>query len=239
MTCLRCQHQTCKRFGYFGKRRVQRWRCNSCRRTFAEPQPKPVLGTMRTSTETAARALQLVEGCSIRSTERLTGLNCNTIMRLLILAGERCERLLDTTMRGIPCKHLQVDELWCFVQKKARNVRSGDPEEFGDQWIYVAMDADTKTVIHHAVGDRTMPFAQQFMWNLYHRLSGRTQLTTDGLPHYTKAVPECFGTDVDFAQVVKLFGDYGQRDSQARYSPGPIVEVISKVRQGNPDPAHI
>jgi IS1 family transposase len=132
-----------------------------------------------------------------------------------------------------------VDELCCFVQKKARNVRKDDPEEFGDQWIYVAMDANTKAVIHHAVGDRTMFFAQEFMWNLYHRISGRTQLTTDGLPHYKKAVPECFGTDVDFAQVVKLFGDYGQHGSNAKYSPGPIVEVISKVRSGNPEPSHI
>src|SRR5258708_40127959 len=102
MTCLRCQHQICKRFGTYGKRRIQRWRCNSCKATFAEPQPQTALRTMRTSPDAAARALQcLLEGCSIRSTERLTGLNRNTVMRLLLLAGENCARMKDAKIRRL------------------------------------------------------------------------------------------------------------------------------------------
>ena len=101
MTCLKCQHQTCKRFGYFGKRRVQRWRWQSCKVTFREPQLASPLGTIGTSTDAAARALQcLLEGCSIRSTERLTGLNRNTIMRLLIVAGEAAKA--KRQLQGVP-----------------------------------------------------------------------------------------------------------------------------------------
>jgi hypothetical protein len=89
---------------------------------------------MRTSTDAATRALQcLLEGCSIRTTERLTGLNRNTIMRLLVLAGERCEKLMDKEMRELPCRRIQCDEIWTFLMKKARHVRKDDPAEFGDQ----------------------------------------------------------------------------------------------------------
>jgi transposase-like protein/IS1 family transposase len=241
MTCLRCQHQICKKFGYFGKRRIQRWRCNSCKATFAEPQPQSPLGTMRTSTEAAESALHcLLEGCSIRSTERLTGLNRNTIMRLLLVAGEHSSRLMDTRMRGLSARYLQVDEIWTYVGKKRRNVRSGDSPELGDQWIYVAIDAETKLIPSFRIGKRVRPDTWAFLWDLNKRIANRVQLTTDGLNHYTVTVPECFGTDVDFAQLTKMFGDYGQFDTpDARYSPPRISGVISKVRQGNPDPDHI
>src|SRR5271169_2061825 len=141
MTCTRCTHGRCKRFGYFGKRRIQRWRCTSCKATFCEPHERLTRDTMTSNTDTAIRAIQcLIEGCSIRSTERLTGLNRNTIMRLLILAGQRSERLLNARMRELPCRRIQCDEIWTFVTKKARNVRKDDPAEFGDAWIFVALD---------------------------------------------------------------------------------------------------
>jgi IS1 family transposase len=196
---------------------------------------------MRTSTDAAERALHcLLEGCSIRSTERLTGLNRNTIMRLLIVAGERCARLMDTRMRGLNSRYLQVDEIWTYVGKKRRNVRSGDSPEMGDQWIYVAIDAETKLIPAFRIGKRVRPDTWAFLWDLHHRLAGRVQLTTDGLNHYTVTVPECFGTEVDFAQLTKMFGDYGQFDGpDARYSPPRISGVISKVRQGDPDPEFI
>jgi transposase-like protein len=133
MTCIRCQHQTCKRFGYFGKRRIQRWRCTSCKSTFCEPHAKLTRDTMLSQPDSAVRAIQcLLEGCSIRSTERLTGLNRNTIMRLLVVAGKRSARLMDARMRGLNCRYVQCDEIWTFVQKKQRHVRNGD-REIGDQ----------------------------------------------------------------------------------------------------------
>src|SRR5579863_4923292 len=239
MTCLRCQHQTCKKFGYFGKRRIQRWRCSSCRSTFCEPHTKLTRATMISQPETAARAIQcLLEGCSIRSTERLTGLNRNTIMSLLLIAGERSETIMNTTMRGLQSRYLQVDEIWTFCQKKQRRVRKGDSPEVGDQWVYVAIDAETKLIPSFYVGKRFRPDTAAFLWDLNQRLANRVQLTTDGLNHYTVSVPECFGTDVDFAQLVKIFGDYGQ-GPDARYSPPKITETISKVRQGDPEPDQI
>lgn len=182
----------------------------------------------------------MLEGCSIRSTERLTGLNRNTIMRLLLIAGERSSRLMDSTMRDLRPRYLQVDEIWCFVQKKARSVRKGESLEIGDQWIFVAIDQESKLIPAYYIGKRTRPETSGFLWDLYRRLARPVQLTTDGLVHYTRCVPECFGLDVDFAQLMKLFGDYGQYDGpEWRYSPSPIKEVISKVRVGNPDPEHI
>jgi len=239
MTCTKCQHQVCKKFGYFGKRRIQRWRCTSCNSTFCQPHDKLTRDTMTANPVAAERALHcLLEGCSIRSTERLTGLNRNTIMRLLIVAGERSARVMDARMRNLQSRYLQVDEIWTFVQKKARRVRKGESSEIGDQWVYVAIDAETKLVPSFRVGKRFRPDTAAFLWDLYHRLANRVQLTTDGLNHYTVSVPECFGTDVDFAQLVKLFGDFGQ-GPDARYSPARITEVISKVRNGDPDPEEI
>jgi hypothetical protein len=171
--------------------------------------------------DAAARAIQcLVEGCSIRSTERLTGLNRNTIMRLLILAGRRCERLMDARMRELRPKYLQVDEIWCFVQKKSRHLRYINAPEIGDQWIYVAIDAESKLIPAFRVGKRARPDTAAFLCDSYNRLADRVQLTTDALNHYTLSAPEAFGTDVNFAQLTKLFGDWGQHDADARYFQG-------------------
>ncbi len=240
MTCTRCKHETCKRFGTYGKRRIQRWRCNSCKITFCQPQAQSPLGTMRTNEDAAARAIQcLIEGCSIRSTERLTGLNRNTILRLLEVVGQRCSSLLDSRLRNLRCRYVQCDEIWTFVQKKQRRVRGdANPYEIGDQWVFVAMDAETKLIASYFVGKRTMDSTRSFIGDLSRRLGNQVQLTTDGFPFYRNAVEDTFGLDVDFAQLVKLYGDYGQHGNE-RYSPGPIVEVISKVRIGNPSKSDI
>ncbi|MGB8947839.1 MAG: IS1 family transposase [Candidatus Sulfotelmatobacter sp.] len=182
----------------------------------------------------------LVEGNSIRSISRMTGVDRNTINSLLLRTGERCQQIMEERMRNLECRYLQVDEIWTFVQKKRRNVRSGDSPEVGDQWVYVAIDAESKLIPAFRIGKRVRPDTWAFLWDLHKRLANRVQLTTDGLNHYTVAVPESFGTEVDFAQLTKMFGDYGQFDGpDARYSPPRISGVISRVRQGDPDPDHI
>jgi IS1 family transposase len=150
---------------------------------------------------------------SVLTIERVTGVHRDTIMRLLLLAGGRSQQLKDAKMRNNSARYLQVDEIWCYVGKKRRNVRSGDSPEMGDQWVYVAIDADTKLVPSFRIGKRVRPDTWAFLWDLNQRIVGRTQLTTDGLNHYTVSAPECFGTNVDFAQLTKMFGDYGQFDS--------------------------
>jgi len=241
MTCIRCQHTVCVKAGSFGKRHIQRWKCTSCKNRFSEPHEKQTRDTFQSRPDAAARALQcLVEGCSIRSTERLTGLNRNTIMRLLLLAGERSARLMDARMQNLTTRYLQIDEIWSFVGKKKRNRRPDDPPEVGDAWIFVALDEETKLIPAFYVGRRLKPDTNMFLWNLYRRMNGRIQITTDGLVHYREGVPVAFGLDADFAQLTKMFGDFGQNDSpDGRYSPSPIKGVISKVRLGDPDPEHI
>ncbi|HEV2401597.1 MAG TPA: IS1 family transposase [Candidatus Sulfotelmatobacter sp.] len=238
MTCVRCQHQSCKKFGYFGKRRIQRWRCNSCNSTFCEPAAK--LGTHYTDPETAAKALTLMlEGMSVRAISRVTGLHKTTILALMSTAAENVTRLMNTRMRGVRTRYIQSDEIWCFVGKKRRNVRTSDPAEVGDQWVFVAMDAETKLVPSFVIGKRTRETTLRFLRDLQSRLSdARFQLTTDGFHFYERGVEDVFGGTVDFAQLVKLFGDFGQSGDE-RYSPPRITEVISKVRDGRPDPAHI
>lgn len=197
---------------------------------------------MRLPMEKAEAILKLlVEGCSIRSIERVTQVHRDTIMRLLLLAGERCGKLMHMRMRNLRTRYLEVDEIWTYVGRKRRTWAEGEPHEFGDQWVYVAIDAETKLIPSFHIGKRHRDVAREFLKDLYGRIYDRTQLTTDGLTHYTVAVPDIFGTDVDFAQLTKLFGDYGQHDdnTERRYSPPPMVEVISKVRSGNPDPDHI
>jgi IS1 family transposase len=176
---------------------------------------------------------------SIRSIERVTQVHRDTILNLLVLAGERCAKLMDSKMRDLRPNYLQIDELWCFIGKKARNVRKDDSPDLGDQWVFVAIDPETKLVPSYIVGKCSMGNTRKFLWDLYCRISNPVQITTDGLNHYRTAVPDAFGLDCDFAQLVKLFGDHGQNDAAGRYSPSPIVEVISKVRMGRPDPDHI
>jgi transposase-like protein/IS1 family transposase len=238
MTCHNCQID-CNRFGKH-RNGLQRFRCSQCRKTFTESHQRP-LDEMRIQLDKATMVLKLlVEGTSVRSIERVTQVHRDTIIRLLILAGERCSRLLDEKMRGLKCNFIECDEIWTFCFKKQRRVRKADPAEFGDQWVFVALDAETKLIPCFEVGKRTRETTYKFLAGLQsHLAEGRFQMTTDGFHFYERGVEDVFGGTVDFAQLVKLYGDYGQHDAAAKYSPGKIMEVISKVRDGRPDPAHI
>lgn len=239
MKCQNCQIE-CRRFGKH-RNGLQRFRCGQCGRTYTE-QHERLFGDMTVPEDKALLAIQLLlEGTSIRTAERITGLHRDTILRLLVLAGERSARVLDSKMRDLTCEFLQVDEVWAFIGKKARNVKSSDPMEFGDAWTFIALDEKTKLIPAYTIGKRNRQTTYQFLFELRSKLvpGQRFQLTTDGFHFYWEGVEDVFGGVADFAQLVKLFGDYGQHDAAGRYSPGPIVEVISKVRDGRPDPKHI
>src|SRR5712692_7781056 len=208
MTCIRCQHQGAKKFGIYGKRKIQRYRCQSCRTTFADPSTLK-LGTHYTAPETAAKALTLMlEGMSIRAISRVTGLHKSTILSLMFTAAVSAKHALEN-IRNLRPHNLQCDEIWCFVGKKARRVRKDDPAEIGDQWVFVALDAETKLVPCFEIGKRTKETTMRFLANLKRRLSqDRFQLTTDGFHFYERGVEDVFAGQADFAQLVKLFGDY-------------------------------
>jgi IS1 family transposase/transposase-like protein len=239
MTCKRCNH-TARKFGRYGKRHIQRYRCTTCKATFSEYEPK--LGTHYTDPEIAAKALaMMLEGMSVRAISRLTGLHKGTILSLMDTAAQRASMKLNSLVRDVRVRYVQADELWCFVGKKQRQVRTGDSAELGDQWAFVALDADTKLIVSCVIGKRTSETTNRFLTDLRSRIADtRFQLTTDGFVFYRRGVEDVFAGRADFAQLVKLFGDYGQFDSpEARYSPPRITEVISKIRDGRPDLEHI
>ncbi len=184
----------------------------------------------------------LVEGNSIRSVERMTGVSQVTILRLLVRTGERCLALLEERMRGFHSRYIEADEIWCYVYKKEGQLTAEDrafhPER-GDQYVFVALDAESKLIPAFTVGKRDGQTALAFMEKLRCRLAenGRIQLTTDGLNAYIGAVEETFGADVDYAQLVKLYG--AEPAGDGRYAPPRVTETISTTINGNPDPDRI
>ncbi len=143
----------------------------------------------------------LLEGCSIRSCERMTGAHRDTIMRLMCRVGDACETLMDERMRDLPCKILQVDEIWTFVAKKQRRLRGQEltDRSIGDQYVFVALDADTKLIPHYLVGKRDARTTFEFVFDLQERLTERIQLTTDGYKPYWTAVEQAFGSEIYYA----------------------------------------
>ena len=180
----------------------------------------------------------LVEGNSIRSTERMTDTHRDTVMRLLVEVGNGCAKFMDENMRDLNCRRIQVDEIWSYVQKKLRWVtRQDDPRRVGDQWTFVALDADTKLVPAYLVGKRNRACAHAFMADLSHRLSNRVQLSSDALASYVDAVERAFGADVDYGQTVKYFE--AEPIGAGRYSPPRVTGEERTVIVGAPDHAHI
>jgi len=176
----------------------------------------------------------LVEGCSIRSIERLTGIHRDTIMRLGLRVGEGCIDLLDKTMRGLHCKRLELDEQWGFVGKKQRHVTKQDnPLEVGDQWIFAAIDPETKLVPCFHLGKRTAEDTNIFVQNLAGRLETRCQISVDGFSAYINAVEEAFGADVDLGVIVKSFE--AEPIGPGRYSPPKVVGTEKTIVKGSPD----
>jgi IS1 family transposase len=181
----------------------------------------------------------LVEGNSIRATVRLTGAAKNTVVKRLVEVGAACSKFMDEKMRDLPCKRLQADEIWSFVYAKQKNVTAKIAEEriAGDVWTWVAIDTATKLVPCWMLGQRDASAARDFMEGLAGRLANRVQLTTDGLKVYLTAVEKAFGNEIDYAMLVKIFGE--SPEPQKRYSPAVCVACKRYPITGDPDPAHV
>jgi IS1 family transposase len=178
----------------------------------------------------------LVEGCSVRSTVRMTGVSKGAILRLLSSVGKACADYQDSVIRNVPAKRVEVDEIWSYVGAKAKNVKPAHFENggyAGDVWTFVALDADTKLAISWMVGRRDAGHASDFLRDVAARLSTRVQLTTDGHKMYLDAVPDAFGEDIDFAQLVKVYGD--SSEGQKRYSPAQCLGTKRVDIIGDPD----
>lgn len=185
----------------------------------------------------------LVEGTSLRATERLTGVCRQAITGFLLTVGEGCRCVLDERMRDLHCDVLELDEAWSFVGKKEGHLAPHDPEEWGDQYTWIALDARTKLVPVHLVAKRTAAAAHTFAAELRARVLGAPQITTDGLKAYVEAIEAAFRSRVHYAQVLKTYRDERETDDSPRddtkYSGRRVVRSVKRVVIGEPDEAKI
>lgn len=181
----------------------------------------------------------LVEGCSVRSTSRMTGVAKGTILRLLEAVGTACAVYQDAALRNIPAKRIQVDEIWSFVGCKQKNVTAeiAETRVAGDVWTFVAIEAQTKLVLSWQIGRRDSGFATDFLRDVAERVTGRIQLTTDGHKMYLNAVGDSFADDIDYAQLFKIYGR--DLEGYTRYSPAQCLGCEKITVTGAPEPKHI
>ena len=195
----------------------------------------------RLTLEKRAQVLSLlVEGTSLRATSRIADVSYNTVCKLFADAGRVCAEYQDKALRDLPCKRLQLDEIWSFVYAKQKNVPTAiaAPDDAGDAWTWVAIDADTKLVPSWRVGDRSSETAFEFVSDLASRLRNRVQITTDGHKPYLEAIEGAFGGDVDYAMLVKVYGPTPEGNTR-RYSQAECVGARKRLVEGNPDARHV
>ncbi len=194
------------------------------------------MANVLTTSKRAAIVSALIEGCSVRATARMIGVSKDTVLKLQRELGEACIRFMDENLRGLACRKLQADEVWSFVYAKDKNLPEG--AEGGSVWTFTAIDAETKLIPSFRVGSRDTGTATEFAQDLASRLEGRVQLTTDGGSWYLSAVPDAFGFDVDYAQLIKVYGP-APDGPEHRYSPPECIDCRSEVILGDPDPKHV
>jgi len=234
MECPSCGNPA-RRFG-FNRNGSRRYRCGVCRRTFTDPQSRPADNRRLPLSRAVDVLRQLLEGNSLRSTHRLTGVARNTIVGTMVEAGAYCKRFLDD-LRSLPAGDVQADELWAFVGcKEKTRLRLGRGLEYGDVWCFLAIERNTKMILAHHVGKRTPDDALEFAEKLRRATRpARFQLSTDGFTPYPGAVDAVFGPNIDYGQIVKVFGPTAEQGTAGRYSPGQILSVDRTAVIGNPD----
>ncbi len=183
----------------------------------------------------------LCEGSSMRSTSRVADVSINSVSKLLIDAGKACSVFHDDNVRNVKASRIQCDEIWSFTYAKQKNVKMAKaaPLAAGDTWTWTALDSDSKLIVSWLVGGRDSEYAIEFMDDLRSRLSNRVQLTTDGHKAYLEAIEGAFGGDVDYAQLVKLYGEPTERTPERKYSPSVCTGARKRRIEGNPDKNHV
>jgi transposase-like protein/IS1 family transposase len=229
---ITCTHEKRHKHGK-NKCGNQRYKCATCGATFVEAGGP--LGDMRVSMKQATMALSLMlEGMSVRSVQRLTGLCRQTLADLILLVGANCQRLLDAKVRNVEVKDCELDELWsfCGMKERTRAARGKSPVEFGDSWTFYAI-SENKLILAHHVGQRDSDTCWAFLLKLKAAIGqNRFQLTSDGLSHYRNNVPFAFGMQVNFAQLIKV---YSSTQEETRYSPAKIISTEKLPIFGAPE----
>jgi transposase-like protein/IS1 family transposase len=236
VTCHSCRIE-CKRKGR-DRKGTQRFQCRQCSKTFLEPQEKPFDG-MYLPMEKAECVLKLLlEGSSVSTIERVTGVHHGTILKLLVLAGEKCERIMADKIRNVQVRDVEADEVWSFIGKKEKRVRPEDDQNLGDCYTFVAIERHSKLVLNIAMGKRDQRTTDSFVEGIRHATAhSRFQITTDGFAPYRSAITTTLHDRCDFAQLIKVYR--AAPEGERRYSPAEVaaVEVISIM--GQPDPERI
>lgn len=233
---IACGHMNTKKHGK-DRHGNQRWKCLNCGATFTSNEERP-LGDMRTPLDDACRVLaMLLEGMSIRACSRITGIKANTICDIVLHVGQKCDAFLAANVKGVEAEYIELDEIWGFVYAKRRNVNmTMTGLDAGDNWTWLAIDAQSKLIVSHVCGQRTTTACVQFMRRLANATVGECQITSDGLGHYEHNVPLFMGHRCSFAQLVK---NYRNMQTTTRYSPAQITGIEIIPRLGNPDRDHI
>ena len=181
----------------------------------------------------------LCEGMGMRATARVCDVSYNTVLKMQADAGAAAIEMHDELVRGVSAKRVQCDEIWAFCYAKQRNVATAKaaPIGAGDVWTWTAIDADSKLILAYFIGDRSKDSALRLMMSVRDRVTSRLQLTTDGHKPYAAAVEGVFRLDVDYAQLVKMYGE--SPEAARRYSPPICIGAKKMHMEGNPDPAHV
>jgi transposase-like protein/IS1 family transposase len=226
----------------FGKHRngLRRFRCPQCGKTFTESHEHPLDG-MLVPIDKAVLAIQLlIEGTSVRATERITGLHRDTILRLLVKVGSKCEAILGRLIVNVPVKDVEADEIWGYVGKKEghKSEREKNDQSIGDAYCFVAIERNTKLVLNFALGRRNQATTDVFIEGLRQATSSQHfQITTDGFQPYVNAIDGTLADRVDFARLIKVYA--APRDGEVRYSPAEVVDTEVVPVLGDPDPKRI
>jgi IS1 family transposase/transposase-like protein len=223
--------------GFYGRNRVQRWKCQQCGKRYSEPQRKPFGENLRLPVETVERILHcLVEGNSVRSTSRLCDVEKRTVLNILKLAGENCERIMTERIRNVAVEQLQMDEIWTFVGKKEAHKFPFEAHDnkLGDAYTFIALERTKKLVVAWHLGRRDRQNTEDFISKVRSATApGRFEVCTDGFEPYVGAINAGLHDRADYSQIVKVYSK--QEEGRERYSPGEFVTLEKKAIMGNPD----
>ena len=237
MTCHNCRTE-CKRKGY-DRKGNQRYQCRQCSKTFLEPRADHLDGMYMPIEKAELVLSMLLEGNSVSSVERITDVHHTTILKLLVLAGEKCERIMADKVRNVVVRDVECDELWSFIGKKQKRVRAEDNQNLGDAYTFVAIERHSKLVLNIAMGKRDKVTTDVFIEGMRDAINPacKFQITTDGFAPYKKAISDTLGNRVDFAQLIKVYK--AASEGEGRYSPAEVSSVEVVPVMGQPDPERI
>jgi transposase-like protein/IS1 family transposase len=236
VTCHNCKTE-CKRKGK-DRKGNQPYQCRLCRKTFQEPREKPLEG-MYLPVEKAEQILKLLlEGNSVSSVERVTDVHHGTILKLLVLAGEKCERIMSRMVVNVKVRDVECDELWSYIGKKQKRVKPDDDPNLGDAYTFVAIERHCKLILNFALGKRDQATTDVFIEGLRGATAPEHfQVTTDGFVPYRSAIQNTLEDRVDYAQLIKVYK--ASVEGEERYSPAEVASVEVVPVMGRPDPERI